>query len=337
MAQELPGPAVDLAFRIEVLPLDRAQQIRHFVGAVSKRVSLRILLDLEVEGISRRVVEANDTLDAQLLRSAGESGDRNTITEDVVHPADISRFRGNDELGIEQFLVVAVARPQHHAVLAERDRLLVAVDGDVANGDDLHRLCLLWVCRLRLRGLGRIAEEGGREVAGDGVQLLLHQVEELVETLAEDRRYVERSQDRAQAVELFGGIVAVAQQIARLEFAEQPVGLTYTMMDRAGEGLVEQQETRHPRRCRAGCVQAAIGVVAGRRTQQRVPLADIGWRADIGGARQQQVIFDVEQPCRLVGALDVASELVEIPTLIAEKGALGDPGMSLAGLLYRTE
>src|SRR5271169_6223660 len=240
MAQELPGPAIDLALRIEILPLDRAQQIGHFVGAVSERVSLRILLDLEVEGISRRVVETNYTLDAQLLRPSGEASDRNAITEDVVHPADIGGFRGDDELGVEQLLVVAVARPQHHAVLAERDRLLIAVDGDVANGDDLHRLCLLRSYRLRLCGLGRGAEEGDREIAGDRDQLPLHQIEELVETFAEDRRYVERSEDGAQAVELFGGIVAVAQRIARLQFAEQPPGLTHAMMDRARKGLVEQ-------------------------------------------------------------------------------------------------
>jgi len=49
------------------------------------------------------------------------------------------------------------------------------------------------------------------------------------------------------------------------------------------------------------------------------------------------VIFDVEQPRRLIGALDIAAELIEIPTLVAEKSALGDAGMSLTGLLYRAE
>jgi hypothetical protein len=33
MAQELPRPAVDLAPRVEVLPLDRARQVGHLVGA----------------------------------------------------------------------------------------------------------------------------------------------------------------------------------------------------------------------------------------------------------------------------------------------------------------
>src|ERR1700751_4410106 len=106
------------------------------------------------------MVEANDTLDAQFLRASGEAGDRHAITKDVVYPADIGRFRRDDELGVEQFLVVAVARSQHHAVFAERDRLLVAVSGEVAHGDDEHSPCLLWSYRLRLRRVGRIAKEG---------------------------------------------------------------------------------------------------------------------------------------------------------------------------------
>jgi hypothetical protein len=45
------------------------------------------------------------------------------------------------------------------------------------------------------------------------------------------------------------------------------------------------------------------------------------------------VVLDVEQPCGLVGALDIATELIEIPALVAEEGSLGDARMGLAGLL----
>ena len=38
----------------------------------------------------------------------------------------------------DQPLVVAVARAEHHAVLAERDRPAVAVGGDVANRENGH-------------------------------------------------------------------------------------------------------------------------------------------------------------------------------------------------------
>ena len=57
-------------------------------------------------------------------------------------------FGRDHELGFEQFLVVVVARPQHHAVLAECDGLLVAISREVLNGKDGHgsAYCELAVC-----------------------------------------------------------------------------------------------------------------------------------------------------------------------------------------------
>jgi hypothetical protein len=130
------------------------------------------------------VFKANEALETQLRRPSCESRDRNAIVEHVVHPTQIDGLRRDPELGGEKLLVVAVARPQHHAVLAERDWLLVPVGRDVAHGDDEHRPCLLRVCGPGRRGLGGIAEKGGRELAGDGDQLPLHQIEEFVKTLA---------------------------------------------------------------------------------------------------------------------------------------------------------
>ena len=82
----------------------------------------------------------------------------------------------------EQPLVVAVARPQHHAMLAKGNRLLVAVGRDVTHGNDRHCTGLLGDCGLRLRGLGRVAEKGDRQVAADSDQLPLDQIEKLVQT-----------------------------------------------------------------------------------------------------------------------------------------------------------
>ena len=52
---------------------------------------------------------------------------------------------------------------------------------------------------------------------------------------------------------------------------------------------------------------------------------------------QQQMVFDVEQARGLVGALDIAAELVEVPALVAVERALGDAGMGLAGFLDHRE
>jgi len=47
----------------------------------------------------------------------------------------------------------------------------------------------------------------------DGAQLPLDQIEKLMQTLAQNCRYVERSEDAAQAIELFGRGIAVAQRV----------------------------------------------------------------------------------------------------------------------------
>src|SRR5262252_1363387 len=102
MAQKLSRPLVALMLGIEVLPLDRAQQIGHLVGAVGEWVSGCVVLDLEIEGIGRRMVEANDALKAKLGGPSGESSDRDAVAEHVVHPSDVGRFRRDRERRIEQ-------------------------------------------------------------------------------------------------------------------------------------------------------------------------------------------------------------------------------------------
>ena len=89
-----------------------------------------------------------------------EPRDRDAIAEHVVHPAQSTGSGVIDEPRFDQPLVIAVARAQHHAVLAERHRLLVAVGRDVADGEKLHlpaRIALVavqfqacvWICKRR--------------------------------------------------------------------------------------------------------------------------------------------------------------------------------------------
>jgi len=148
MAQELPRPLVDFVLGIEILPFHGPQQIGHFVGAVGERVSSRIFLDLKVEDFGRGLLETNHALEAQLLSSPAEPGNRDAVAEHVVDPSDIHGFRRDHQLSLEQFLVVIVARPQHQPVLAECNGLLVAISGEVLNGKDGHgsAYCELAVC-----------------------------------------------------------------------------------------------------------------------------------------------------------------------------------------------
>src|SRR5215469_5790442 len=84
--------------------------------------------------------EPDDALETQPRCPSGESRNRDAVAEDVVHSPDVGRFWRDHQLRVKQPLVVAVPRPQHHAVLAEEDRLLVAVGRDVPNSKDWHCL-----------------------------------------------------------------------------------------------------------------------------------------------------------------------------------------------------
>jgi hypothetical protein len=51
---------------------------------------------------------------------------------------DPIRLGRDDQPGFDQPLVVAVARPKHHPVVAQGDRPAVAVGGDVTNRQNCH-------------------------------------------------------------------------------------------------------------------------------------------------------------------------------------------------------
>ncbi len=138
LAQELAHPALELPLGIGIAPLDRGQEIRQLVRLIRERVGLGVFLDLEVGGSRRRVVEPHPALEAQLARLPGEACDRDAVPERVVDPAEMRRLGRDLDLGRDELLVVAVARPEHHAMLAEGDRPAVAIGRDVADRKDRH-------------------------------------------------------------------------------------------------------------------------------------------------------------------------------------------------------
>src|SRR5216684_9320841 len=60
------------------------------------------------------------------------------VAEGILDPPQIHRFGSDLELRFEQPLVMAFARTQHHPVLAEGDRLLVLIGGDMPDGENRH-------------------------------------------------------------------------------------------------------------------------------------------------------------------------------------------------------
>ena len=74
----------------------------------------------------------------ELVGALAELGDGDAVAEHVEHPAQLGRLGRDGKARLQQLLVEAVARPQHHAVLAEGHRLPVAVGRDVADAEDGH-------------------------------------------------------------------------------------------------------------------------------------------------------------------------------------------------------
>jgi hypothetical protein len=85
------------------------------------------------------VVQPHDAAHAQLARAVIKAGDADAVAEHIMQPADL-RWRGLDvEPCLDDPLVMAFAGAQQHPMLAEGDRLPVAVGrqvADIEDGDD---------------------------------------------------------------------------------------------------------------------------------------------------------------------------------------------------------
>src|SRR5882672_10302393 len=77
-------------------------------------------------------------LEGQLLRHRDKAGNADAITEHIMDGANIDGLGGDGERKIQNVLVETLARPKHHAMLAERHRLGVAIAGQMANGQNIH-------------------------------------------------------------------------------------------------------------------------------------------------------------------------------------------------------
>src|SRR5258705_6415977 len=74
----------------------------------------------------------------QLLCRRGKARDADAVTKHIMDIANIDWLGRNGERTIQNMLVEALARPEHHAMLAERHRLGVAIASQMANGQNIH-------------------------------------------------------------------------------------------------------------------------------------------------------------------------------------------------------
>ena len=80
-----------------------------------------MVVEPEVVGAARLVVQPDRAVEAQLGRAAGEAGDGDAVAEDVVQPAQLDRRRRDVQPRLQDALVVPLARAEHQPVLAEGD------------------------------------------------------------------------------------------------------------------------------------------------------------------------------------------------------------------------
>ena len=84
------------------------------------------------------MIHTNPTFKPQFGRSPLKPRQRDTVAEWVMDPVDADRLRSDQKARVDQPLVIAVAWPEHHAVLAEGDRLSIEVSGNVADRQNCH-------------------------------------------------------------------------------------------------------------------------------------------------------------------------------------------------------
>src|SRR6476661_1116450 len=136
--------------------------------AIRNELDLLVWRIVEWKQACRRLDQAFDRIiiieidlhfaqDAQRLCGFLEIDDRDGIAIDVAQPAQ--GRRGPDvEARFDDVNVMALARPQHRAMSAERDRLPVMVLRVVDDADALHGAVASGVMTASLRSLARRAE-----------------------------------------------------------------------------------------------------------------------------------------------------------------------------------
>src|SRR5580704_17875332 len=136
VAEERSAPAIDRGMRRQ--RLDERLEAGPIFRRVGKRIAAGKILYIGCAEVDRRMVETNSADKAQLAGPVAEMSGRHVIAEAVPRPGQLPRFWRDFEFRCNHLLIVVVARPQHHAVLAERDRLVIMISRNVSNVANRH-------------------------------------------------------------------------------------------------------------------------------------------------------------------------------------------------------
>ena len=119
------------------MALDVTCQIGRLLGEIGERQLPRILLDRRQLGRQAEMFQPDGAGELQQLGRAVELGDGDRVAECVVDPAHLGG--GVDgQAGMEQAQIVAVARPEHQAMFAQRHRGRIVVARAVDDLEGAH-------------------------------------------------------------------------------------------------------------------------------------------------------------------------------------------------------
>ena len=138
VAEELARPTADLVVGVGVATTQAVGKIGLARATVVDRKRRARSRGREVRGIRRRVLDADDAFEAEFGRLIGKLGDGHVVAEGIAVETQAAGFGRDPECRIDDLLIVRIARPQHHPVLAKGDRMTVAIGRDVPNGQRWH-------------------------------------------------------------------------------------------------------------------------------------------------------------------------------------------------------
>ena len=123
---------------IGVMPLDRPGEVGHFFRVIGERIISGSVFEQEFRLVDRDVLHGDGVLDLQAPGFSGKIRNRNAIVEDVVNPAKPVRTGRNLEARLEKPLIVAVARAEHHSVLAQAHGRCIGIGREMSYREDGH-------------------------------------------------------------------------------------------------------------------------------------------------------------------------------------------------------
>src|SRR5580692_83726 len=136
VAQEPGAPVIDRGMRRQ--RRDERREAGPILRRVGKRKSAGKVRYIGGAKLGRRMIETNAADKAKLAGPVAKMRGRHVIAEAVPRPSQLLRARRDFEFCCNDLLIVIIAWPQHHAVLAECDRLIIMISRNVPDAENRH-------------------------------------------------------------------------------------------------------------------------------------------------------------------------------------------------------